>query len=101
MTAHPGPDDETLLPSFLAENPDLERIELLFPDMNGVFRGKWLPPEGARKLLSGYIRLPVSTYTLDIWGRDIAETELALESGDPDGSRQTRHGHAQAPTLVR
>ena len=85
MTAHPGPDDETLLLSFLAENPDLERIELLFPDMNGVFRGKWLPPEGARKLLTGDVRLPVSTYALDIWGRDVAETELALETGDPDG----------------
>jgi hypothetical protein len=59
MTAHPGPDDETLLPSFLAENPDLERNELLFPDMNGVFCGKWLPPEGAR-----------SAAAADIFGKD-------------------------------
>ena len=85
MTAHQGPDDETILSSFLAENPDLERIELLFPDMNGVFRGKWLPPEGASKLLKGDVRLPISSYALDIWGRDVDETQLAVAAGDPDG----------------
>ena len=85
MTARNGSDDAALLASFLAENPDLERIELLFPDMNGVFRGKWLPPEGAHKLLKGDVRLPVSSYALDIWGRDVDETQLALASGDPDG----------------
>lgn len=73
------------LRTFLADNPDLERIELLFPDMNGVFRGKWLPPEGAMKLVEGGVRLPVSSYALDIWGRDVDETGLALASGDPDG----------------
>ncbi len=85
MTAHQSPDDEALLLAFLAENPDLERIELLFPDMNGIFRGKWLPPEGASKLLKGDVRLPISSYALDIWGRDVEATQLALASGDPDG----------------
>ncbi len=85
MSAHEQPGDEALLVSFLAENPDLERIELLFPDMNGIFRGKWLPPEGALKLIRGEVRLPVSSYALDIWGRDVEETQLALASGDPDG----------------
>lgn len=85
MSAHKQPDDAALLLSFLAENPDLERIELLFPDMNGIFRGKWLPPEGAGKLIKGDVRLPVSSYALDIWGRDVEETQLALASGDPDG----------------
>ena len=60
---------------FLAENPDLERIELLFPDMNGIFRGKWLPPEGASK--APQRRCPPAdfvTYVLDIWGRDVEAT---------------------------
>lgn len=73
------------LEEFLDQNPDLERIELLFPDMNGVFRGKWLPPESALKLIKGGVRLPISSYGLDIWGRDVDETELAIVTGDPDG----------------
>lgn len=76
---------QAIIDRFLAENSDIERVELLFPDMNGVFRGKWLPPESARKLCDGGVRLPISSYALDIWGRDVEETRLALESGDPDG----------------
>lgn len=70
---------------FLAENSDIERVELLFPDMNGVFRGKWLSPDSLNKLDMGGVRLPISSYALDIWGNDVDETRLAIESGDPDG----------------
>lgn len=85
MSAVGQTDEARFLRQFLAENTDLERIELLFPDMNGVFRGKWLPPESATKLLTGGIRLPISSYALDIWGRDVDEAGLALATGDPDG----------------
>lgn len=71
--------------TFLAENPQTERIELLFPDINGIFRGKWLPPDAADKLAEGKVRLPVSTYALDIAGEDVSATGLAIERGDPDG----------------
>lgn len=70
---------------FCAENPEITRIELLFPDMNGVFRGKWLPLESAGKIASGGVRLPISTYALDIWGEDVDTTGLAIALGDPDG----------------
>ena len=33
------------------DNPDIERIELLFPTINGIFRGKWLPPADIAKLV--------------------------------------------------
>ena len=71
--------------AFLATNPGIERIELLFPDMNGVMRGKWYSPESADKLVAGKVRLPMSTYALDISGNDVDQTGLALASGDPDG----------------
>ena len=72
--------------SFMHDNPGLDRIELLFPDMNGVMRGKWLPASSAEKLLSdGAVRLPVSTYALDIFGEDVDATGLAAPMGDPDG----------------
>ncbi|MEL6979421.1 MAG: glutamine synthetase family protein [Pseudomonadota bacterium] len=76
---------EAELTQFLAAAPDVERIELLFPDMNGVLRGKWLPIGSAKKLLAGGVRLPISTYALNIWGEDVDESGLAIRRGDPDG----------------
>ncbi len=71
--------------AFLAANPGIERIELLFPDINGVMRGKWYSPDGIDKLVAGKVRLPMSTYALDIMGNDVDGTGLALATGDPDG----------------
>ncbi|MEX0627521.1 MAG: glutamine synthetase family protein [Cucumibacter sp.] len=85
MARAPKAGDRAAVRQFLADNPQIERIELLFPDMNGIFRGKWLPPSGASKLVTGGVRLPISTYGLDIWGRDVDETGLAAGAGDPDG----------------
>lgn len=84
-TPIPLPADTKIIDQFLASNPDIERVELLFPDMNGIFRGKWIPPESASKLTEGTVRLPVSTYALDIWGRDVEAAGLAKVTGDPDG----------------
>ncbi len=73
------------LEAFVRDNPDIERIELLFPTINGIFRGKWLPPEDIAKLAKGALRLPISTYALDSWGRDVEATGLGAVNGDPDG----------------
>ena len=73
------------LRGFLAANPGIERIELLFPDINGVMRGKWYSPDSIDKLVAGKVRLPMSTYALDIAGNDVDGTGLALATGDPDG----------------
>lgn len=73
------------LQDFLQRHPDLERIELLFPDINGVLRGKWLPISSVEKLENDGVRLPFSTLALDIWGKDVDEVGLALATGDPDG----------------
>ena len=77
--------DQDRIEAFIKAHPKLDRIELLFPDMNGVMRGKWLPGDAARKLLGDGIRLPMSTYALDIFGEDVDETQLAAPIGDPDG----------------
>jgi len=71
--------------AFLHAHPGVERIELMFPDMNGVMRGKWYAPDSADKLVEGKVRLPMSTYALDIEGNDVDETGLAIATGDPDG----------------
>ncbi|MFN3260416.1 MAG: glutamine synthetase family protein [Pikeienuella sp.] len=73
------------LDAFLSEHPDIEFIELVWPDMNGVMRGKWLPISEIGKLAPGAQRLPASTYALDIFSQDTDADGIALKVGDPDG----------------
>jgi glutamine synthetase len=67
----------------LAEHPGIETVELVFPDMNGVARGKHLPVDQADKLM-GKVRMPASFYNLDILSADVAKAGIALSRGDPD-----------------
>lgn len=62
-----------------------EIIEVLLPDINGVLRGKWLPVSGAGKLDKEGVPMPLSLFGLDLWGREVMETELHVETGDVDG----------------
>jgi glutamine synthetase len=71
--------------AFMAENPDIEIIELVFPDMNAVMRGKWVPARQIDKLAKGAVRMPMSSYNLDIASEDVEEAEIAVTIGDPDG----------------
>jgi glutamine synthetase len=70
---------------FMQDNPDIEIVELVFPDMNGVMRGKWLPARQIDKLAKGATRMPMSTYNLDIASEDVEEAHIAVDIGDPDG----------------
>ena len=71
--------------AYLDAHPETEKVELLFPDANGVIRGKWVPADDLPKLASASVRLPISAYALDIWGEDVDAAGLALALGDPDG----------------
>ncbi|MCC2112721.1 MAG: glutamine synthetase [Hyphomicrobiales bacterium] len=63
--------------------PDV--VEVLIPDTNGVLRGKWLPGKALKKVFDGSFALPLSIFGLDVWGREVLETGLHLETGDKDG----------------
>ncbi len=54
-------------------------------DLNGIMRGKRVPRAQISKILEGDIRMPLSASAVDIWGRDVEESELVFESGDADG----------------
>lgn len=71
--------------ALLAKHPDIEIVECVFPDMNGVMRGKWLPAKQAGKLASGDLRMPLSTYNLDVFSNDVEAAGIAVSIGDPDG----------------
>jgi len=70
---------------FLQQYPQTERLELLFVDLNGILRGKWLPVSSLLKLTEGAFRLPRSVCFADMWSEDTSELGLGIKVGDPDG----------------
>ena len=65
----------------LRAQPDT--IEVFLTDPNGVLRGKWLPGSSAPKLTDG-VAFPYSLLGCDVWGREVHETGLHIDSGDRD-----------------
>ncbi len=76
-------DDE--VKRFLKANAGIESVEYLITDTNGVLRGKWAPPQSLAKAATSGVALPMSVFGLDVWGREVTESGLHLESGDRDG----------------
>ena len=85
MTDYNNDISISTIEDFISVNPDIERIEAIFPTINGIYRGKWLPASDFKKLTNGTMRLPVSTYALDSWGIDVESSGLGIVNGDPDG----------------
>lgn len=99
-TATPAFEDEGR--KFFSENPDIESVDLLISDLNGVMRGKWAPAESLRKICAPGINLPLSLFGLDVWGREVGETNLHIETGDRDGFCRLIPGRvARAPWAAR
>ncbi|MBT8135498.1 MAG: glutamine synthetase family protein [Gammaproteobacteria bacterium] len=69
---------------FLQQHADLEFIDLLMPDLNGIARGKRLSASDAGKAVSDGILLPRSLYGGDIRGDTVEETRLGIATGDMD-----------------
>jgi glutamine synthetase len=68
---------------FLEENPGIETVEVVLTDLNGIYRGKWLPAATAGKVLNGQFKIPLTAVSPDIWGRDVPL--LCEKTGDGDG----------------
>ncbi|MBD8878139.1 glutamine synthetase family protein [Roseibium polysiphoniae] len=71
--------------AFLTEHPDLDTVEVVLPDTNGVLRGKWLPGGAVETVFAGGVALPYSLFGLDVWGREVESTGMHIETGDKDG----------------
>ncbi|SEK58795.1 glutamine synthetase family protein [Halomonas daqiaonensis] len=69
---------------FLDRHPDVDSIDLLISDLNGVLRGKRIPRDNLEKAFSDGVNLPASVFALDILGNTIEATGLGLSSGDSD-----------------
>ena len=68
---------------FLDENPELEKIEFIYVDFNGIPRGKNTSPKTLLKASEGGLKMPISSYVLDVWGDNPKGTGLVM-SGDGD-----------------
>lgn len=76
---------EEIACQFLNQHPEIERVEFIFPDINGVPRGKWVNRAALIKAFNGGMRMPRSSYVLDIWGDTAEGTGLLMKAGDQDG----------------
>ncbi len=68
---------------FLDLHSDLEKIEFIYVDFNGIPRGKHASPQTLLKAFNGGLRMPISSYVLDVWGDNPKGTGLVM-SGDGD-----------------
>ena len=86
------------LAQFLTDNPDIMNVECLLVDPNGVMRGKWVSVSTLAKAFSDGINFPLSLHGCDIWGREVLDTGLHIDSGDRDGfCRAVPHTLARVP----
>ena len=68
---------------FLGLHPELEKIEFIYVDFNGIPRGKNASPKTLIKAFDGGLRMPISSFVLDIWGDNPKGTGLIM-TGDGD-----------------
>ncbi len=71
--------------AFCAAHPEIGAAEVFVIDLNGTARGKLVPMETLAKLGRGGMKMPSSTPGLDIFGEDVEEAGIAIQTGDPDG----------------
>ena len=69
---------------FLKKHPDVQFVDLLIADMNGVVRGKRIDRASLHKVYQRGINLPASLFALDINGSTVESTGLGLDIGDSD-----------------
>lgn len=69
---------------FLKANPDIEAIDIVLTDPNGVGRGKIIRRDELAGMYRSGRNLPTSILGLDITGEDVHETGLVWETGDGD-----------------
>ena len=93
--------------AFLVGHPEIEAIDIVLTDSNGVGRGKIIRRHELMPLYEGGRHMPISVLGLDITGEDVHETGLIWDSGDGDlrawpipGTLKPLHGTSPARAQV-
>ncbi len=72
------------LNAFLAAHPDVQTIELLTADLNGMIRGKRIERDAMKKVFRDGFSLPASVYAVDATGTTVEASRLGVDTGDAD-----------------
>ncbi|MEX0969351.1 MAG: glutamine synthetase family protein [Paracoccaceae bacterium] len=70
--------------AFLAAHPEIEAIDVVLHDSNGIGRGKIIRRHELASVYKSGRNYPISILGLDICGEDVHETGLIWDSGDGD-----------------
>ena len=70
--------------AFLDANPDITSIHVIWTDICGVARGKFLRRDELVPAWKDGRFMPISALVLDITGQDVPETGLVFDEGDRD-----------------
>ena len=70
--------------AFLAAHPEVDAIDILLHDSNGIGRGKIIRRHELMAVFEAGRHLPISILGLDICGEDVHETGLIWDTGDAD-----------------
>ncbi|MFT7106870.1 MAG: glutamine synthetase [Yoonia sp.] len=88
---------------FLAAHPEIEAVDIVLLDSNGIGRGKIIRRHELETLYKSGRHLPISILGLDVVGEDVDETGLIWDTGDGDlrawpvpGSLVAQHGTTPA-----
>jgi glutamine synthetase len=99
-TSAVGQPDEAR--TFLESNPDVETVQLVITDANGVGRGKNIAREEVEALYRSGRNVAGSILGLDITGEDVEDTGLVWAVGDADQNcRPVAGSLSRAPWLSR
>lgn len=84
---------------FLTAHPEIEAIDIVLLDSNGIGRGKIIRRHELEGLYRNGRHMPISILGLDVVGEDVDETGLIWDTGDGDlrawpvpGSLVAQHG---------
>ena len=81
MIKKPDPQEAR---DFLEQHPDLASVDLIIPDINGVYRGKRIQREHLVHAFEDGVCLSKSLFASDITGETADDAELGFEIGDMD-----------------
>ncbi len=60
-------------------------VDAFLIDLNGIERGKRLPAKDIAKIEKSGLRFPRSLIGVDVWGNDVFDNGLVVDTGDGDG----------------
>jgi glutamine synthetase len=84
MTSSPSGSTPAEAAAFLDSHPEIEAVDIVLTDANGIGRGKIVRRHELLAFYEGGRHLPISILGLDITGEDVHETGLIWDSGDGD-----------------